>query len=500
MPSTNELYQSYTGKMTRVADVRHASAVLQWDQETYMPAKGAALRGQQLSTLTEIAYQLFAEEELGSILDQLSVANDLDAVQKKNVLLTLEDYEKNKKYSAAFVRKLSEQVNKSFHAWIEARKQNSFGIFEPELEKLIELKKQEADILGYEEHPYDALLNEYEKGATVGLIDKTFGDMLPELKNLLEQIRSKPQVDDSFFSANFPRQQQWDWGMFLIRSMHFDFEAGRQDISEHPFSTSFNPGDVRITTRISESDLANMTWSCIHETGHGLYEQGLPTTEYGLPAGEPCSYSIHESQSRLWENNVGRSLPFWNHYYPHLVKFFPEQFSKTDLQTFYKGLNKVQPSLIRTEADEISYHFHVYIRYEIEKALITGKLRTSEIPDLWNDHYAKLLGVKVPDDKTGCLQDVHWSHGSFGYFPTYSLGSFYAAQFYAAAAESIPDLSKQIASGDTATLLQWLRREIHSKGRQFKSEELCQQVTGKPLNASFFVRYLLEKYREIYNL
>jgi carboxypeptidase Taq len=203
MPSTNELYQSYTGKMTRVADVRHASAVLQWDQETYMPAKGAALRGQQLSTLTEIAYQLFAEEELGSILDQLSVANDLDAVQKKNVLLTLEDYEKNKKYSAAFVRKLSEQVNKSFHAWIEARKQNSFGIFEPELEKLIELKKQEADILGYEEHPYDALLNEYEKGATVGLIDKTFGDMLPELKNLLEQIRSKPQEDDSFFTAKY---------------------------------------------------------------------------------------------------------------------------------------------------------------------------------------------------------------------------------------------------------------------------------------------------------
>lgn len=500
MPSTQQLYKTYQEKMRRIADIRSTSALMQWDQETYMPPKGAAMRGQQLSTLSELAYELFAEEELGKILNELAAAGDLQPDERTNVLLTLEDYEKNKRYSAAFVRALSEQVNKAFHAWISARKQDSYALFEPELARLVELKKRETDILGFKDHPYNALLNEYEKGATVALIDKTFSDLLPELKKLFNAIREKPQVEDAFFQLHYPRQQQWDWGMYLVKALHFDFESGRQDISEHPFSTSFHPNDVRITTRISESDMANMTWSCIHETGHGLYEQGLPVEHYGIPAGEPCSYSIHESQSRLWENNVGRSRPFWVHYYPELQKFFPEQLARVSLDAFYKGLNKVQPSLIRTEADEISYHFHVYIRYQIEKKLIEGNLQTRELPEVWNHQYKELLGVVPGSDKAGCLQDVHWSHGSFGYFPTYSLGSFYAAQFYETAKEKIPALQEQVASGDTLPLLSWLRKEIHSQGRRMKSEELCQHVTGKPLDASYFVRYLLDKYREIYNL
>jgi carboxypeptidase Taq len=429
--NTQELYEQYKTRMQRIADVRNANALLQWDQETYLPPKGASFRGQQISTLSEISHRLFSEDELGTLLQELLQKDDLPSAQKRNIEKTFEDYTKNKKYTSEFVRALSDQTNKTFHAWIEARKQNAFSVYENELDKLIQLKKQEAGILGYKDHPYNALLDEFEKGCTTQLLDTTFSGLLPALGELLQKIAARPQVDDSFLTRDFPKQQQWDWGMYLIRQLNFDFEAGRQDISEHPFSTSFNKYDVRITTRVDEKDFANMTWSCIHEVGHALYEQGLPETEYGLPLGEACSYSIHESQSRLWENNVGRSKVFWQHYYPQLQSYFPSQFGDIRLEQFYKGINKVQPSLIRTEADEITYHFHVYIRYELEKRLIEGSLSTRDIPAFWNQHYKDLMNVEVPDDKKGCLQDVHWSHGSFGYFPTYSLGSFYAAQFFA---------------------------------------------------------------------
>ena len=495
-----QLYEVYKRKMQRIADVRNANAVLQWDQETHLPPKGAAFRGQQLSTLSEISHQLFSEEELGSVLQELLSVTDLTKEQHRNVELTFEDYTKNKKYSSEFVRALSEQTNKTFHTWIESRKKNSFQVYKDDLEKLIELKKKEADVLGYEHHPYNALVNEYEKGCTVELLDKTFTHLLPTLKELFDKISVKQQVDDSFLLQHFPKQQQWNWGMYLIKELNFDFEAGRQDMSEHPFSTSFNKNDVRITTRISENDFGNMTWSCIHETGHALYEQGLPENEYGLPLGEACSYSIHESQSRMWENNVGRGRPFWKYYYPKLQEHFPDQFRKTDAEQFYKGINKVQPSLIRTEADEISYHFHVYIRYELEKQLIEASISALDIPAFWNEQYKKLLNVDVPDDKQGCLQDVHWSHGSFGYFPTYSLGSFYAAQFFSAAKLQLETLETDLADGNTKPLLAWLRSNIHNKGRFFVSEDLCKSVTGESLIAHYFVNYLLDKYSSVYTL
>lgn len=500
MADTRELYNQYVAKMHRIADVRYANAVLQWDQETYLPPKGAPFRGQQMTTLSEIAHQLFSEDSLGDILKELSEKNDLSAEEKRNVALTLEDYIKNKKYTPEFVRALSNQTNKSFHSWMAARKKNDFAIFENDLDGLIQLKRQEADILGYEQHPYNALLDEYEKGATAALLDKTFADLLPSLEALYFKILERPPVDNSFLHQHFPKQQQWDWGMHIIRCLNFDFEAGRQDMSEHPFSTSFNQNDVRITTRIDENDFGNMTWSCIHETGHALYEQGLPAEQYGLPLGEACSYSIHESQSRLWENNVGRSQVFWQYYYPGLQQQFPQQFGAIGLHTFYKGINKVQPSLVRTEADEITYHFHVYIRYELEKRLIDGSLSTADIPAFWNEQYKKLMDIPVPDDKQGCLQDVHWSHGSFGYFPTYSLGSFYAAQFFAAAQKQLTNMVQDIAKGDTSALLQWLRTHIHSCGRQYTSEALCQKVTGETLNVTYFKNYILDKYTNIYSL
>ena len=500
MRSTPELYASYVTRMQRIADIKNASALLQWDQETHLPPKGAQFRGQQISTLSELAHQQFSDERLGDELKELAARNDLSFAQKRNVERTLEDYTKNKKYSSAFVRKLSEQVNKAFHSWIGARKENSFSAFAPDLDALVALKKEETGILGYEGHPYNALLDEFEKGATVDLVDRTFAGLLPALKALTDKIAARPQVDDSFLSQHYPKQQQWDWGMYLLKQLNYDFEAGRQDLSEHPFSISFNPQDVRITTRVDEADFGNMTWSTIHEAGHALYEQGLPPSEYGLPSGEACSYSIHESQSRLWENNVGRGLPFWQHYFPELQRLFPQQFGKVSAEGFYRGINKVQPSLIRTEADEITYHFHVYIRYELEKRLIEGSLSTKDVPGYWNEQYKKLLDVDVPDDKRGCLQDVHWSHGSFGYFPTYSLGSFYAAQFYQTAKGQLPALEDELRAGQTAGLLAWLRDQVHAKGRLYTSEELCASVSGKGLDVSFFLDYLLQKYTNIYNL
>lgn len=496
--TTQELYSGYQQKMQRIADIRFATAVLQWDQETYLPAKGAQFRGQQISTLTELSHDLFSKDELGNTLQELLAKADLTIEQRRNVERNWEDYTKNKKYTSAFVRTLSDQINQTFHAWIDARKQNSFAHFEKDLDKLIQLKKQETDILGYKDHPYNALLDEYEKGATVSLLDQTFRDLTPSLKEVFNNIISKPQVDDSFLYQHFPKDEQWKWGLLLIKELGYNMEAGRQDISEHPFSISFNPQDVRITTRVDENDFGNMTWSCIHEVGHALYEQGLPSKYYGLPLGEACSYSIHESQSRLWENNVGRSRTFWNHFYPALQQHFPQQFGAVDLDRFHKGINKVQPSLIRTEADEISYHFHVYIRYELEKKLIEGSLKTNDIPQFWNEHYNNLLNISVPDDKRGCLQDVHWSHGSFGYFPTYSLGSFYAAQFYSTAKANIPELEQQLAAGQMQPLLQWLRENIHTKGRFYTSEELCKQVTGKGLDVTYFMDYISKKFETIY--
>ena len=498
--TTAELYETYGRKMRLVADVKNANAVLQWDQETYLPAKGAALRGQQISTLSEISHRLFIEDELGHLLQELLSRDDLSIEKKRNVEKTNEDYLKARKYTSEFVRTLSEQINKAFHSWIESRKQNAFSVYEKDLEALIALKKQEAEIVGYDGHPYNALLDEFEKGATVSLLDKTFSNLLPTLKDLLDKISNKPQVDNSFLRQHFPKQQQWDWGMQLIKNLNFNFEAGRQDISEHPFSVGFNSNDVRITTRIDENDFGNMTWSCIHETGHALYEQGLPVDQYGLPLGEACSYSIHESQSRLWENNVGRSKGFWNHFFPVLQGYFEGQLKNISLEQFYKGINLVQPSLVRTEADELTYHFHVYIRYELEKQLIEGTVSAADIPAYWNDLYKKYLDVDVPDDKKGCLQDVHWSHGSFGYFPTYSLGSFYAAQFYATSNHQLKNLHAEIEQGNTRPLLDWLRKNIHSKGRFFTSEQLCEDVTGRGLDVSYFLNYLLQKYTAIYTL
>ncbi len=497
--SSAELYAEYKKRMRKIADVKNAHALLQWDEETYLPPKGASFRAQQMATLSEMQHKLFTGEDFGNLLAELNSRNNLSEKEKRNVELSNEDYNKQKKLSSDFVKKMSETVSKNFHAWIDARKQNSFAVFEIQLTDLLELKKQEADLLGFEKHPYNALLDEFEKKCTVDLLDKIFTEILPLLKNLLGKIISKPEIDDTFLHQYFPKQLQWDFGMKIIKQLGFDFEAGRQDISEHPFTTSFNKNDVRITTRIDEHNFSGMLWSCIHETGHALYEQGLDENEYGLPLGDYTSLSIHESQSRIWENCVGRSEPFWSFHYDDLQKIFPAQLGFVSLNKFYKAINKVKPSLIRTEADELTYHFHVIIRYEIEKLLIEGTIIVHDIPAYWNEQYSKYLGLTVPDDKNGCLQDVHWSHGSFGYFPTYSLGSFYAAQLYGTAIKQNPATEHEIKNGNNNLLLEYLRKNIYQYGRMYTSEELFAKMNGETLNIKYFMEYLFDKYQNVYN-
>jgi carboxypeptidase Taq len=463
-----------------------------------MPVKGASFRGQQLATLTEISHELFTSEETNGLLLDLLGREDLSNEQKRNIQLSFEDYTKQKKLPGEFVRKMVETINKCFHSWIDARRENKFARFKDDLSKLVVLKKQEAEYLGYKKHAYDALLNDYEKGATVAMIDAVFDKLIPELQAVLKKILSSKPVDNSFLFQHYPKEDQWKFGVRLLQDMHLDFASGRQDISEHPFTTSFSSQDVRVTTRIDEKDFANMTWSCIHELGHALYEQGLPMNQYGLPLGEACSFSMHESQSRLWENQVGRGINFWQHYYPLLQQSFPGQFAGVTLDQFYYGINRVHPSLIRTEADEVTYHFHVYIRYTLEKKLIEGSINVDDIPLYWKDQYKQHLLVDVPDDVNGPLQDVHWSHGSFGYFPTYSLGSFYSAQFYSKAKQDLPSLETDIKNGKFEWLLSWLRKNIHQYGRYYTSEELCIKVCGESLNTQYFIHYLLDKYQKIY--
>ena len=499
MSQTKDLYQEYLEHMHKVADLRYASAILQWDQETYLPPKGAPIRGQQIATLSETAHNWFVQDSFGELLEQLSFSKELSVDEMVNISRTREDYQRQKKCSSAFVRKLSETTTQSFHSWIKARKENDFSFFKEDLGRLVELKKEEADLLGYEQHPYDAPLDDHDKGSTVAQLDPLFSALAKPLQELLDRIKKAPPIDNKILSKHYPSSAQWDFGMEIIKDLGYDLEAGRQDIAEHPFSINFNNKDVRITTRIDENDLGNMLWSCIHEVGHALYEQGLPDGHYGLPLGEAASYTIHESQSRLWENHVGRSEGFINHYFPLFKKYFPEQLKNTEAKELYKAINKVEPSLIRTEADELTYHFHVMIRYEIEKKLIGGELQVADVPAFWNEEYQKFMGVRVPDDKTGCLQDIHWSHGSFGYFPTYSLGSLYACQFYEFAKNELPDLENSVARGEFKPLLNWLRSKVHAEGRRYTSGELCLKICGEPLRTSYFLEYLVAKYSNIYH-
>lgn len=496
----NKTYQALKDKMQRIADVENAAALLNWDQEVYMPTNGNDFRSRQLSTLSGIAHDFFTEEETGNLIKKLADDESLEFKEQRNVAEIKKDYDRRKKYSRDFVEKMSRAVSESFNAWQKAKNENDFKLFAPKLSALLELKKQEAELVGYEDQAYDALLEDYEPGVTTKELDVLFKDVRKQLVVFVEEIFAAKQNDDAFMFQYFPKDKQWDYGLYILKEMGYDFESGRQDISSHPFTTNFSAKDVRVTTRIDENNLSEMLWSCIHEGGHALYEQGLPDDEYGMPAGSAISLGVHESQSRIWENNIGRGLPFWKAYYRALQAYFPKQLGKADLEDFYKAMNIVQPSLIRTNADELTYHFHILIRYEVEKALISGELKVEELPEYWNSKYKEYLKIDVPSDDKGVLQDIHWSHGSFGYFPTYSLGSFYAAQFYKKMKKDMPSLETEIANGNCMPALDWLRNNVHQYGMQYSAADLCEKITGEKLDFKYFMEYAREKYSGIYNL
>lgn len=496
--NSKELYQQYVTAMRKIADIKYSIALLGWDQECYQPKKGAEFRSQQIGTLSGIAHELFVDEKLGDILSQLKGSSELSDEQKRNVEETFKDYTREKKYPTSFVEKMAQVTSQTYQAWLKARDENKFSVFAPMLNTMVDLKREEAEILGYENHPYDALMDMYEPGVTVKELDVLFKDVRDQLVDFVKEIAAKPQVRTDFLKQHFPHQQQWDFGIDMLKQMGYDFEAGRQDVSPHPFTTNFSMQDVRVTTRVNENDFSTMLWSCIHEGGHALYEQGLLPEYYGLPLGEAVSLGIHESQSRLWENLVGRGFGYWKNNFLQLRKTFPQQLFDVTDKDFYKGINKVQPSLVRVEADELTYHFHIMVRYGIEKGLMEKSMEVKDLANIWNESYKNYFGLDVPSDLKGVLQDIHWSHGSIGYFPTYSLGSFYSVQIFNQAKKEITNLNEQIERGELLPLREWLREKIHVHGRRYTARQLCERITGEPLNFKYFMQYAREKYEGIY--
>lgn len=492
-------YQDYKNHLSKVADVEYSISVLNWDQEVFMPEKGAKHRAQQISTLSGIAHELSTNETFGKLLLKLS-KEKLTEIEQLNIKESLKNYERNNKYTTDFVQQMSKTISEAFIAWQEAKQKSDYSIFAPKLKALVKLKREECELLGYKNHPYNAQLDLYEPGATVEDLDILFNDVKKELVPFVQQIANAKQNDESLMFNYFNKDKQLAYTEELLAQMGYDFKAGRQDISSHPFTTNFGPLDVRVTTRVDENNLNEIMWSSIHEGGHALYEQGLLEENYGLPAGSYLSLGIHESQSRLWENNVGRSLGYWKHNFKRLQTVFPENLSQFTAEDFYKAMNIVKPSLIRTSADELTYHFHVLIRYEIEKELIAGAIEVEDLPKIWNKKYKDYLNIDVPNDAKGVLQDIHWSHGSFGYFPTYSIGSFYAAQFFNQAKKEIKSLETQIENGELIPLLDWLREKIHRHGRLFAASDLCEKITGEKLNFKHFLEYAKNKYNKLYHL
>jgi carboxypeptidase Taq len=493
-------YNDYVRHSKKITDVNMSMGVLSWDQETKMPKNGSKFRAQQLSTLAGISHDLSINKEFGCLLNKLSTDNTLNNEQARNIELSLKKYNISKKYSSEFVIEQSKLISIAFQKWRLAKEKDDFKIFEESLSDLVELRKKECEILGYNDHPYDALLNQYEPGLTTSEVEVIFTNVRKNLVPFIKEISYAKQIDDSFYYQHFNKDKQWDFGIRLLDQMGYDFNCGRQDISAHPFSTSFSPDDARVTTRIDENNLSEMIWSCIHEGGHALYEQGILSKNYGLPSGETISLGIHESQSRLWENNVGRSLAYWKKNFNSLKSIFPDKLSNISAVDFYKAANNVKPSLIRTNADELTYHLHVLIRFEIEKSLIEGSISVKDLPSIWNAKYKEYLNIDVPSDSKGVLQDIHWSHGSFGYFPTYTIGSFYAAQFYSQALNEIPNLENEIEEGNMKNLLNWLRIKIHKHGKKYDAQDLCIKITGKKLEFKYFMDYAKEKYSKIYSI
>ena len=490
-------------RLNEISYIGSLLALAAWDQEVHMPAKGTDARATAISYLSATIHNKFISINRDGLLTKLVKAVNAGKIKGENAVIVSETWRtwsREKKLPEKFVKELSETCSKAQSVWAKARKDDDFGLFLPWLKKIVELKREEAKYVGYTESPYDALLDAFEPGMTAREVSEIFEGFKVFLIPFLKKIReSKVKINAKKAKGCFPIDTQKTFNEYIAKSIGFDFEAGDMSVSTHPFASGFHPYDVRLTTRYKEEDMLCALGSTIHETGHGLYEQGLPAEHFGTPLGESVSLGIHESQSRMWENIIGKSMPFWKHFYQKLQKQFPKPFKKMPLGEFYRIINRVSPSLIRTESDEVTYNLHVILRFEIEKAMIEGKIKLENLPKIWNAKMKEYLGVDVPNDTLGVLQDVHWSTGGIGYFPTYSLGNLYSAQFYSAMKRDIPNIDQKISKGKFKEILLWLRKNIHSHGKTYRANDLVKKVTGENLNCKYWNDYMEKKYGEIYS-
>lgn len=485
-------------------DLRAAGSVLGWDQATYMPAGGSAARGRQLATLGRLAHEQLTDPALGKLLDELEpLAADLPADSDDAALIRVarRDYEQAVKVPSQFIAELYSHIATTYDAWTSARPDNDFKRMQPMLERTLDLSRRYAEYLGSADHIADPLIDQSDEGMTAASVSALFGELRKELVPLVQAIAAQPAADDSVLRKHYPEAAQWEFGEEIIKVLGYDFSRGRQDKTHHPFMTSFSVGDVRITTRFREDDLSDGLFSTIHETGHAVYEQGVNPAYEGLPLASGASAGVHESQSRLWENIVGRSRGFWEWAYPQLGRRFPEQLKGVSLDTFYRAINKVQRSLVRVDADEVTYNLHVMIRFDLELAMLEGTLAVKDLPEAWHERYRSDLGVTAPDDRDGVLQDVHWYGGIIGgAFQGYTLGNILSAQIYDGAVRANPGIPAQIGQGQFDTLHGWLKDNLYTFGRKYPVPALIERATGGPLSIEPYIRYLRGKYGELYAL
>lgn len=500
-----------TTRLLEIQRINSAASVLSWDQETYMPAGGGEARAEQIAVLQGLAHQKLVSSEVQNLLSQwIDPATGQAADQpgetwdesSRSLLREIwRDFSRAKKLPSDFVVKLSRECSLAQQVWAEAKEQNRFAMFLPNLRTVLQLKRDEAEYLGYQDSPYNALLDFYEPGATIAGLQPVFAALKARLVPLLKRItQSRVHIDDGILRHSYDQTRQLEFGRLVLIAMGYDFERGRLDLSAHPFTTSFHPTDVRVTTRVYEHELQSCLFSCIHEGGHGLYDQGLDQRYFGTPLGDSVSLGIHESQSRLWENCVGRSRAFWHFFYPILQQTFHHQLRDVDTEQFYAAINRVKPSLIRVEADELTYNLHIMLRFEVEQDLVENKTQPDDLSAIWNQKMKDYLGIVPTSDAEGVLQDVHWSFGAFGYFPTYTLGNLYSVQFFEQAKLEIPHLEDEIAAGRLLGLRRWLGQKIHRWGRMFTPAHLAQRVTGSTISPEPFLNYVEKKYGELYQL
>lgn len=491
-------------RLLEISDLGGAGAVLGWDQATYMPKGGAAARARQGATLSRLAHERATDPALGKLLDELAPHAERlppDCDDASLVRVARRDFDKAIKVPAEFVARWSAFGSTSFDAWTRARPADDFASMRPLLERGLDFSRQYAGFLGPYKHIADPLIDGPDEGMTTASVLALFKELRTALVPIVRAIAEQQPADDACLRGSFPEAAQIDFSLAVIRRFGYDLDRGRLDKTHHPFCTKFSVGDVRITTRVRENDLSEALFSTLHEAGHALYEQGVAADLEGTPLGSGASAGVHESQSRLWENVVGRSRGFWEHFYPLLREAFPEPFRRVPLEAFYRAINKVERSLIRTDADEVTYNLHIMMRFDLELAMLEDRLKVKDLPEAWRARFEEDFGIAPPDDRDGCLQDVHWYAGGVGGgFQGYTIGNILCAQLYAAALAAHPETPHQMARGEFDTLRGWLRHNLYRHGRKFTPNELIRRATGGPMSIAPYIDYLRGKYGELYRL